>query len=172
MKKVICCPASYLPDVLDPEAHYFILYSHSSSINPNVGHIAPRLLSDIRRKGLNPSVEVVDFTTFALSVVAADEAVLRSLSADGWTRTIELHIYIQHRDIWRTKHAELELMLRFLTGDFWTLHFLESEAITFQPNQRYKIDAGDSVCLLSGGVDSLVGAIDLMTIGKKPILVS
>lgn len=172
MKKVICCPASYLPDVLDPEAFYFILYSPSSSVNPHVGHIAPTLIHDIQRKGLTPSVETMDFTTFALSVAAADEAVIRSQSADGWTRTIELNVYLQHPTIWRTKRSELELTLRFLTGDFWTLHFHQSEPITFQPNRREAIDSADCVCLLSGGVDSLVGAIDLTTMGKKPLFVS
>lgn len=172
MKKVICCPASYLPDILDPEALYFVLYSPSSSINPGVGHIAATLLHDIQRKGLNPSVEAMDFTTFALSVAAADEAVIRSQSADGWTRTIELYIYLQRPVVWRTKRSELEITLRFLTGDFWTLHFLESEAITFEPNKGEEIDPVDCVCLLSGGVDSLVGAIDLTTMGKKPFFVS
>lgn len=172
MKKVICCPTASIPDVLDPEALYFILYSTSSSTNPDIGHITPTLLNDIKRKGLNPSIEAMDFTTFALSVAAADEAIIRSQSADGWTRTIELYIYLQQPTAWRSKRNELELTLRFLTGDFWSLHFLDSEPIKLHPNRRAEIDPADCVCLLSGGVDSLIGAIDLTSMGKKPFFVS
>lgn len=170
MKTVICCPASLITDVLDEEIKYFILYSYST--NPLVGHIAPNLFRDIKRQGLNPSTEIIDFTTFALSVAAADEAILRSNSADGWTRSIELHVYLQQPSIWNENKEELELILRFLTGDFWYLQFFESETIILKPNEGKRTIQGDCVCLLSGGVDSLIGAIDLSTMGKTPIFVS
>lgn len=113
MKKVICCPASCIPDVLDKETFYFVLYS--SSNNPKIGHITPSFLSEFQKQGFNPSIEMLDFTTFALSVVAADESVIRSESADGWTRSIELHIYLQNPEIWNKKRKDLEDTLRFLT---------------------------------------------------------
>lgn len=170
MKKVICCTSSLIPDVLDEENKYFILYSIST--NPLVGHIAPNLLRDVEKQGLNPSTEMIDFTTFALSVAAADESVIRSDSADGWTRSIELHVHLQKPAIWNEKRNELELSLRFLTGDFWSLCFIESDPIHVKPKARKENIKGDCVCLLSGGVDSLVGAIDLSTKGKTPIFVS
>ena len=170
MKRVICCPASLIPDILDEESKYFIVYSVSK--NPLVGHIAPRLLQDIEKKGLNPSMGMIDFTTFALSVSAADEAIIRSHSADGWTRNIELHVYLQKPSVWEDKRNELELTLRFLTGDFWSLRFFESESIILKPRVLKDPVQGDCVCLLSGGIDSLVGAIDLSSMNKTPIFVS
>ncbi|KAF0092545.1 MAG: hypothetical protein FD141_729 [Fusobacteria bacterium] len=170
MKKVICCPESTIPDILEEEAKYFMLYSVSK--NPLIGHIAPRLLKDIEKNGLNPSTEIIDFTTFALSVSAADEAIIRSDSSDGWTRNIELHVYLQKPSLWVEKRNELENTLRFLTGDFWSLHFYESDPIVLKPKVLKYPMQGDCVCLLSGGVDSLVGAIDLKSMNKTPIFVS
>ena len=171
MKKVICCPASKLPDALDPEVIYFSLYSYPSLRSAGVGHIAPMLSKDIRRQGLEPSVEAWDFTTFALSVAAADKAVLRKNSADGWTRTIELSVHLQQPTVWNMNRDELEFILRFLTGDFWTLRFLPGGVTPPKANEKKQIDT-DCCCLLSGGVDSLVGAIDLTVAGKKPFFIS
>lgn len=112
-----------------------------------------------------------DFTTIALSVVAADKAVLRKNSADGWTRRIELSVHLQEPSVWNMNRNKLAFLLRFLTGDFWTLHFLPDGLTPPKATVKKQIDA-DCVCLLSGGVDSLVGAIDLTAAGKKPLFVS
>ena len=77
MKKVICCPISLLPDNLDPDVSYFVLYSYAPPDRENVGHIAPSLPTDIRRDGLAPSVRTWDFATIALSVATADKTILR-----------------------------------------------------------------------------------------------
>lgn len=59
----------------------------------------------------------------------------------------------------------------FLTGDFWRLKFRKGGRPRPQSTAPKQYDA-DCVCLLSGGVDSLVGAIDLTAIGRKPIFVT
>ena len=171
MKKLICCPVSLLPDAFDPEISYFALYSYAPPGREGVGHIAPSLPTDIRRDGLVPSVRAWDFATIALSVAAADKAILRKGSADGWTRMIELKICLQQPAIWDAKRAELELLLRFLTGDFWTLRFLCGGVKPPKAKRPHKSDA-DCICLLSGGVDSLVGAIDLTSAARMPLFVS
>lgn len=172
MKRVICCPQSNLPSNLDTESIYFILYSSSSGM-PGVGHIAPELLCEIRRNGLTPSIETMDFLTFSLSVSAADKAIPRSDSADGWTREIELHVYLQAPAMWEEMKRKTEFTLRFLTGDFWSLHFHESSTINIpRPRKMNILSPGDSVCLLSGGMDSLIGAIDLTSIGRRPYFIS
>jgi len=172
MNRIVCCLREDLPRVLNDETKYFVLYSRPVG-DSKIGNVAPELLRDIKRKELNPSVEVMDFITFAFSVVAADHAVLRNQSADGWTRSIELHVHLQAPDIWNEEKPKIEFTLRFLTGDFWSLHFHESKRIIF-PTVRSKqaLSQGDSVCLLSGGMDSLVGAIDLVSQNRKPIFVS
>lgn len=171
MKKVMCCSISLLPDSLDPEVDYFALYSYAPSGRECVGHIAPSLPTDIRRAGLAPSAREWDFATIASSVAAADKAIPRENSADGWTRIIEVSICLREPDVWDAKRAELESLFRFLTGDFWTLRFLRGGMKPPKAKRRKKSDA-DCVCLLSGGVDSLVGAIDLTSAARKPLFVS
>jgi len=171
MKKVMCCPVSLLPAALDSEVGYFALYSYAPSGCESVGHIAPSLPTDIRRSGLAPSVQAWDFATIASSVAAADKATPREDSADGWTRMIELSICLIQPAIWDASRAELESLLRFLTGDFWTLCFLGGGVKPPKAKRLKKSDA-DCVCLLSGGVDSLVGAIDLTSAARKPLFVS
>jgi hypothetical protein len=62
-------------------------------------------------------------------------------------------------------------MLNILTGDFWSLRFRSGGMPPPKSKKPQKRDA-DCVCLLSGGIDSLVGAIDLTAAGKKPLFVS
>ena len=169
MKKVMCCPESLLPEVLDPDVLYFNMFPPSG--NKNIGHIGIGFPSVIRRSGLMPSIQAWDFATIASAVAATDRAVLRQKSADGWTRMIELNICLEEPAVWNTRRAKLEFLLRFLTGDFWTLHFL-SGGLTVPKAKKPREQSADCVCLLSGGIDSLVGAIDLKSTGKKPLFVS
>ena len=171
MNKIICSPVSLIPDHTDPDIRYFAIYSSAPRGRDDVGYIAPSLPTDIRRDGLAPSVRVWDFTTIALSIAAADKAILREGSADGWTRMIDISIHLREPTIWEARRVELESILRYLTGDFWSLHFLDGGLEPPRAKQRRKTDA-DCVCLLSGGVDSLVGAIDLTSVGRKPLFVS
>lgn len=169
MKKVTCCPASLLPNTLDPDVAYFTMYS--SIARDEVGHIALGLPTAIRNAGLAPSVQAWDFATISMSVAAADKAILREHSADGWTRTIGLTICLKDPCAWDARRSELEKLLRFLTGDFWTLRFLPGGVEPPKAKKPRQIKA-DCVCLLSGGVDSLVGAINLITASKRPLFVS
>lgn len=169
MKKVICCPQERLPERLDPEALYFSMFS--SAGREEIGHVALDLPTAIRRDKLAPSVQAWDFVTIASAVAATDKAILRSTSADGWTRVIDLTVSLVDPAMWNNRRGELERMLRFLTGDFWSLRFRSGGVKPPRPTKPQNRDA-DCVCLLSGGIDSLIGAIDLTTDGKKPLFVS
>lgn len=171
MNKIICSSAPRLPDHPDPDTRYFAIYSYAPHGRDDVGYIAPSLPTDIRRDGLVPSVRAWDFTTIALSIAAADKAILREGSADGWTRMIDVSISLREPAIWEARRVELESILRYLTGDFWSLHFLDGGIEPPKAKQARSTDA-DCVCLLSGGVDSLVGSIDLISVSRKPLFVS
>jgi hypothetical protein len=169
MRKVMCCPEALLPDSLDPDVAYFTMYS--STGRDDIGHVAIGLPAAIRRDGLAPSVRAWDFATIASAVVAADKAIIRQSSADGWTRMIELSVCLVDPTVWNAKRAELESILGFLTGDFWTLRLLPG-GMKVPKAKKPKRRSADCVCLLSGGIDSLVGAIDQISAGKKPLFVS
>lgn len=169
MKKVVCCPENLLPEDLDPNVLYFTMFS--STGREDIGHVAIDLPRAIRRDKLAPSVQAWDFTTIASAVAAADKAIPRDDTADGWTRMIELSICLVEPTTWDAERTKLEMLLRFLTGDFWKLHFL-SDGVEPPRAKKPQIRSADCVCLLSGGIDSLVGAIDLTNVGRKPLLVS
>ena len=112
-----------------------------------------------------------DLLSIALSVVTADFAAVRSASPDGWTREFELDIAVVDEPFWNEHALSLGRALAFLTTDRWTLRFHRGglhapvPAVPQRPPQ-------DSVVLLSGGLDSLVGAIDLAAAGHSPLAVS
>ncbi len=169
MKKVICCPVEHLPKRLDPEALYLSMFS--SAGRDGIGHVALELPTAVRRDKLAPSARAWDFANIALAVAATDKAILRKHSADGWTRMIDLTVYLTDPEVWNARCSELESMLRFLTGDFWILNF-RSGGVKPPKIKKSENRGADCICLLSGGIDSLVGAIDLTANGKKPLFVS
>ena len=112
-----------------------------------------------------------DFMSIALSVVTADFAVSRRHSPDGWTREIVLHIAVGDHTFWNHHADYLASTLGYLTTDRWSLHFHPGGVPANVPGQPH-FPSEDSVVLLSGGLDSLVGAIDLAASGRSPIAVS
>lgn len=169
MRKIVCAPEELIPQKFEDNTKYISTYSILRS--NNVGYFGSTLMDDIQNAGLRPSVKAWDFNTIALSVAAADKALPRKNSADGWTRQIDLTIHICEPLVWEPVKQSLQNTLRFLTGDFWYLTFKEDGVWPPRANMTKQFDC-DCVSLLSGGIDSLVGAIDLTAEKRKPIFVS
>ena len=171
MSKVICYPRCCKPSAYDDGTLYFEIFSTPEENLANVGHVGVQILKEMRISQIHPSVPAFDFLMIAMGVVSADKAVLRSECADGWTRQIELTVYVYEYDKWLQEKSQLEEMLRFLSGDFWTIHFKKLNT-PICPEKDYPLRNNDCVCLLSGGMDSLVGAIDLHEEGRNPLFLS
>ncbi|MEO2218737.1 Qat anti-phage system QueC-like protein QatC [Chromobacterium vaccinii] len=112
-----------------------------------------------------------DFLSIALSVITADLAGQRSESSDNWTREFDLTIAVADPVFWRTQAKSLEAALKFLSTDRWKLTFEEGGFQPPPPREPVR-PTEDCVVLLSGGLDSLIGAIDLAAAGRKPLAVS
>ena len=112
-----------------------------------------------------------DLLSIALSVAVADAAIARCTSPDGWTRELELIVGVHEPEFWNGQRELIASMLQFLTTDIWDLNFV---AGSFRPRARRKrrVHLEESVMLLSGGMDSLIGALDLVAQGHKPLAVS
>lgn len=165
--KYICGPSGFrVPGIND--AMQVVVYGKAEKGQVSVGGYARELLE---RAHLEISPRAWDFLSIALSVVAADFTDLRAKSPDGWTRVITLEIAVQDPTFWNTQAHALEGALRFLTTDKWTLSFHHGG---FGPPAQLEAlhPKEDSVVLLSGGLDSLIGAIDLVEQGIKPYAVS
>lgn len=172
MRKIICYPHSSGPDHFDSDIDYFELFSHTGVSSTNIRSLGLSLPRELKKYGIVPPIAALDFATFAFSVVASDKLVSRAESPDGWTRMIDLTIFLSEPEKWMSLKTKTEKMLRFLTGDFWTLTFQLAGAPAIQPTYEPLQRENDCICLLSGGVDSLVGAIDLLSEKRNPLFVS
>lgn len=125
----------------------------------------------ITRDKLYPASKAWDLLSLALSVTAADLAGHRNESPDGWTREFDLEVAVADPVFWNKQSKLVERMLRFLTTDRWQVSFIGG-GVSPAPDHKKVLPKEDCVVLLSGGLDSLVGAIDLVAAGKRPFAVS
>ena len=109
---------------------------------------------------------------------AADTRIDRvRFGEDSWTRIIDLYIPVSNPTIWDRQKSRLQNIFRFLTGDIWTLNFRRRANDQFRlcplgNLNRYKMPYDtNTVCLFSGGMDSFIGAVDLLENGVRPLLV-
>lgn len=135
-----------------------------------------QLLERLFKLGVRPSETAVDLMIAAAAVYAADTGISRDRYADdGWTRMIDVSLPVADPDLWTSLGSNLSSMLRFLTGDHWTFSFRprpeEHEAFARQPDEMDLTDFSH-VSLFSGGLDSLIGTIDLLAFGRRPLLIS
>jgi 7-cyano-7-deazaguanine synthase in queuosine biosynthesis len=126
---------------------------------------------DFLRRRLVAAPRAWDLLSIALSVVTADFAASREKSPDGWSRELELDIAVAEPDFWSSQTSTLTTLLNFLSTDRWTLRFHAGGTVPAPPRAPIR-PAEDCVVLLSGGLDSLVGAINLCAGGAKPFAVS
>ena len=128
-------------------------------------HIDYRNLFEFTRKQ--------DGTAFDLFVVASivygiDILLPREIIGfDGWSREIDICFPVEHLEEFNNGKEALEKTLNFLTGDQWTISFenrmvrrlykfgSRQKAFSESFRTRYKV-----VNLFSGGMDSLIGAIN------------
>lgn len=137
-----------------------------------IGHALDQLAS----LGLQPSERGIDLVVLAALVNAGDTRVSRKLNAqDGWTREIDLYVPVSVAAAWTASTGLIESMLRFLSGDRWRVFFRDrtkrTKTLAVAP-KRLAIDGLTKVSLLSGGLDSLIGAVDLLSGGVRPLFVS
>ena len=167
--KILCGPANSKLGRLRRDDLRCILYG--SAENSSQGSVGRSLLKHVQRLKLSPVSRAWDLLSLALSVIFADTAVRRGDSPDGWTRQIALKIAVSDPDFWSTHRLLIEDQLKFLTTDVWELEFTDY-GLYPKPPQAPKFPDSNCVALLSGGLDSFVGAIDLVANGKNPFAVS
>ena len=123
----------------------------------------------------------LDLFYIGLIVFYADRTVRREEQPDSWTRSFEIYMPVLELSKWIALKETLQRALNFLTGDCWEFIFRERVCIT---NQEYtykkgkwhfrkstrKLDA-DEICMLSGGLDSYIGAINLLSAKTKVVFV-
>ena len=166
--RLVCGPGHFtLPDIGD--AMRVILYGQVRAEGQGSAGEAAR--DKILCRRFHCSERAWDLLSIALSVVTADFAASRDQSPDGWTREFEIDIAVADTPFWTGQAETLARALAFLTTDRWTLRFHEGGMQPERPKNPVR-PTEDCVVLLSGGLDSFVGAIDLVAARHKPFAIS
>lgn len=155
--------------------------THVTEISFIDGHHRPgyglgQALDQLGALGLRPSETSVDLALLAATITAADTRISRATEAqDAWTREIDLYLPVQNPTLWSSLAHLIVKTLNFLTGDHWAIHFrprIENVTALASAPQSPRTAFPTAVCLFSGGLDSFIGAIDLLASDERPILVS
>lgn len=166
--KIICAPQDFAFDSR-PDALGVVLYGHAD--RERLGSAGAAVLDAVKRQRFYPAPRAWDFLSIALSIMAADLAGHRGRSPNGWTREFELEIAVADSAFWASQKETLTDLLQFLTTDRWQLTFIDG-GIQPAPERDVVLPDQDSVVLLSGGLDSFIGSIDLVRNGRRPYAVS
>jgi hypothetical protein len=154
------------------------LYGLSGQGRGDISVIGNPVIDKIKRLGVRISSQAMDFMTIALAVTASDTFVRRTDTEDGWTRQFSLQLPLHEPERWRPLKKDLEHALHFLSGDIWSFDFQEGgyePPVPYSQRDRFhliRLMELDCVCLFSGGLDSAIGAIDLLAQARAPLLVS
>jgi 7-cyano-7-deazaguanine synthase in queuosine biosynthesis len=113
--------------------------------------------------------EAIDMLYLSLAVFAADRLILRESGEDAWSREIELYMPVLCVDKWVECQSLVEGMLNFLTGDSWKICFRIRELTEIEKKARKRWERVtdknmniSKICMFSGGLDSCIGALDLL----------
>lgn len=102
-----------------------------------------------------------DFLLLAAVVYSLDKKLLRRTAEDSWTRNYSVMLPVSDVEAWYSVKDRLDSCLSFLTGDVWDVNCYAQTETPIRPIQRaLLLPTADAVCLFSGGLDSLIGAID------------
>lgn len=166
--KFNCGPGATLPSTDENSTPILIFDRQGRGPGITVGWAAA---DHVRLAGLVPDAKAWDFLAIALAVTAADGAANRRSSPDGWTRELDLTISVSDPDCWGAASTRLASALNFLTTDRWVLDLRAGGLIPRAPKKPAP-SCAEAVVLLSGGLDSLIGAIDLAENGPRLLGVS
>lgn len=125
-----------------------------------VGH------TDTMRSGIDwhatqfgqPALEAKDLLRVVTAAYIADRTARQP--ANTLTRPLALTVHVEQPDAWTDTALEQTVdLLHWLTGDAWALRCVPSEAKQPQRTLDLNGSAADDICLVSGGLDSLCGAL-------------
>lgn len=162
----------HIPSATDEQVTQLDLVAGEKSLNYGIGGA----LTSLKHLGVFPTEIGVDLLIVAAHVHAADTRISRAeQSQDSWTREIRLVVPVSDPNRWDAAAETLTRMLGFLTGDRWSIGFrarTERFVSITTPRDTLLPTTFDTLSLFSGGLDSLIGAIDLLENGRTPLLIS
>lgn len=120
-----------------------------------------------------------DFLVTSMVVYNVDRAINRLQYSDvGWSRNLNVvGIPVRNLQAMNNSKLHLESAINFLTGDCWSLEFIQADVYNYAPDmvRNYNRNEYEKVALFSGGLDSLIGFVDetyTLSPDKKILLIS
>lgn len=98
-------------------------------------------------------------------VYAIDRSVDRHIhSINGWSREFDADIILPAYERFQENQSKINNMLSFLTGDYWNCQYVGAANFRYPRFKTHTYyDDIKQVTLFSGGLDSLIGAIDFLS---------
>jgi 7-cyano-7-deazaguanine synthase in queuosine biosynthesis len=157
----------FLPGISDAEPRLIVSIDQPG----NTSRLCQHLLTNVIDAGYWPNPIAVDLLNIALATYTADLRVSRRYAEDTWTRNFDLYVPVSDPALWKAASSRLTRLLSFLTGDSWRIEFRERSPTEAVAQSKIPSNYPEAVCLFSGGLDSYVGAIDLLEKGLSVALV-
>ena len=136
--------------------------------------LSTSVFRDLTAGNITPKNNAFDLLNIGLGIYTIDQVVSRALYGyQGWSRHFKVYIPVNDYKVWNKVRDDFEKLLSFLSGDKWEIIFRQIITIrnVIPPAQSNPKNI-DTVSLFSGGLDSFIGAIDLLENKKKVVLVS
>lgn len=134
---------------------------------------APVVYQDLQQYQPNFSPLLLDLMHAAMAAYTADVRVPRNRAYDQWTREIHLHLSVSDVAAWQAASQTLTRLLAFLTGDHWRVSVHPMTGPYVPPLKEIKVPKQvqpQSIALFSGGLDSFIGALDLLAAEPDAVL--
>lgn len=134
-------------------------------------HVRHNIRSLVEKLPQFPSGNVVDFSNLSIAVYVIDQLVSRAEHGyQGWSRYFKIFVPVEDVTLWAKQIMRIESMLSFLTGDKWEVEFRSRKKVSHQ--SAFYAGGVSYVSLFSGGLDSLIGTIDLLNKNNEIALIS
>jgi 7-cyano-7-deazaguanine synthase in queuosine biosynthesis len=159
---------AYLPELARTDPRIIVPVDQPGAPGEVVNGLLSRI-SEYTRRAVPPPA--IDLLYLAVAAYTADLRVQRKLAPDRWTRQFKLHQPVSDLTMWLALEPALREMLGFLTGDDWDFALRQREEMVV-PLRGAPLAPPSAVSLFSGGLDSFIGASDLLTDGGRVALVS
>ena len=169
---VICLTGtndSYIPDLAQED----LLLAVPFNAPGHPAAIQNTLVEIFERYSIVPSLAALDLLCAAIAAYTGDLRAPRTAGYDQWTRDFILHLAVHDRARWEEGRVILADLLSFLTGDHWEVVVRPTTtpllSIKSASDKSHRSDT--AVCLFSGGLDSFLGAIDILASEGRAVLV-
>lgn len=142
----------------------------------NQSALGTNIFKELRLAKIEPTEVVLDLLHLSLGIYTTDQVVSRkAFGFQEWSRHLKIYMPVSSLEKWENAKEDLQKLLSFLSGDKWEIYFRQNEIIEgkqiklIKTNNPHKIE---TVALFSGGMDSFIGAINLLENKKKVTFVS